>query len=45
MGVTQEEGAVRILFEYKGEKQYWVGLQSTLENEHKGCQIIATYQI
>ena len=45
MGVTQEEGAKRIFFEHNGEKQYWVGLQSTLENEYKECQIIATYQI
>ena len=40
MGISQEEGAKFITFSYKGEKQYWSGLLSTVLKEHPGCEII-----
>ena len=39
MGITKEEGAAKIFFEHEGEKQYWVGKESTVSNEFPGSTI------
>ena len=45
MGVTKEEGAKRIFFEHPGEKQYWIGKESSLMYEFPKCNILEVSDI